>query len=296
MKTAGADPNEEVETEYLAAIAAGDTRRALNAHITIGKLGPPEDESLKSRRAQMYMCMNDIGTPAPEVTIITTDGSKLSPAKRKGAVLLLDFWSTKNAPTAEALAALKFIAADYSAEMMFEMVGVNSDDAGDADKARKWAGEKGASWKQCYEGKSSAAPITHGAFKIAKPAARSILIDGKGFIRASGTATEPAFVYAVRCAVAEAKGQFDYISPKDKDGKPAYTEPVGEITSGRKKDEAREPGKDELPSNPDAANLLLRARAAMRAGMRNEAKKLFQEVIDKYPGTKEAKEAEELMP
>lgn len=280
------------DAELAHALAAGDAKAAKEA---IEKLPKAETPAQNRQREALKVGLAEVGTRAPEATIVTADGGRIAAHDRNKTVLLIDFWATKHAHSQAALAALRMLSVETEPELLFLMVGVNTDS--DTTKAKKYVADKKLNWKQCYEGKESGAPITHTAFKIGAPPVRQVLIDGRGYVRASGPISEPGIVYAARAALGEAKGLFPYVAPRNLAGEPAVKEPgAGAAGGGAVKKADAKPAAGELPSNPDAANLLLRARAAMRAGMRNEARKLFQEIIDKYPGTKEAKEAEELMP
>jgi hypothetical protein len=120
-----------------------------------------------------------------------------------------------------------------------------------------------------------------------------VLIDSRGYVRAAGDAAGPAFRYAVRAAVAEARGQFSYIAPRSIDGKSAVPESGAAAGGPRKK--PPESGGGELRDDPDAQAKLTLARTYIRTGKRTEAKRLFQEIVRDYPGTRQAKEAQEYL-
>lgn len=222
-----------------------------------------------------------------------TDGCA---ARRNGVVLVLDFWNRRDKPGDEQVKALRGLYEALAGVGKVEFLGVNADGPAQVKAARRFAADNGYSWPQHYERRTSGAPLTHKAFRV-DSSPWQIVIDGEGNVRAVGSASEAAFVYALRAAVAEARGEYPPVRPKTTDGKPA-PRPKPEPPAVEPEPKAKEgpPPQVELPSNPEARTLLTRARLFRKTGKRTEAKKLLKEVIEKYPGTREAKEAAEMLP
>ena len=116
------------------------------------------------------------------------------------------------------------------------------------------------------------------------------------FARAAGAASETELVYALRAAVAEAKGAYAVMRPKTTAGE-AVPEPVAAKPAGTESAKAdatpQATGKSDLPHNQEAARLLNEARVFQKTGRKTDARRVLQEIIDKYPGTWEAAEAKE---
>ena len=222
--------------------------------------------------------MRHVGGPAPDVQITAEDGKPVSVGGKGGTVLLIDFWNSHDT-TPDYAQALKQLHDAYRSELYVQFLGVNTDGEVAAEQAHKFAREAGFTWPQHYERESRRAPISHGKFK-AGPPPWTIVIDGAGRVRAVGAVTDPAFCYALRTAVREASSQFATDDSDTSDG--AKAEPAAPRVS-----------KNDLPSNPEAEAMLRQARAYIRSGMRNKAKELLREIIRKYPGTREAYDAED---
>ena len=123
-----------------------------------------------------------------------------------------------------------------------------------------------------------------------------MLIDRRGFIRAVGSTADAGFVYAVRAAVAEARGDYEYISPTTLSGEKAAPTPGGgaALAAEEKKPDKQNPNASgDLPSNAEARQKLQQAHAMRRGGKKTDAKRMYQEIVRDYPGTKEAQEAQE---
>jgi hypothetical protein len=308
-----ADRERSLKIEIYAALAAGNAGRALERYQELRSLAPEAAgtraaayvvglasgraslvaeaaESDKARGAALRDVAERIGLAAPDVVIRTDEGGTVSVRKRENAVLLLDFWSARQPADRKRVEALTSVHRAYEQEPFLEMVGVNTDSRGDLEKARQFAKDSGYVWKQCYEQKAEKAPITHGAFKIELGGPGCVLVDSRGRIRAAGDIADPALVYAVRAAVAEARGDYPYLPPRSLAAQAAAD---AQAAGGKDKSEPQATG--DLPSNPEAAAKLRQAHAFRRAGRKSDALRMYREIVRDYPGTREAAEAQELL-
>jgi peroxiredoxin len=285
---------ENLRAAWLAAGAAGDAQLAQHALGKLRTQGVASEKSLAVREARL----KNIGQPAPAAELRTDAGVNVSVPRRDGQVLVLAFWKTTDKPTDKQIAALKDLYGAYGQEPKAAFIGVNSDGLNQTDTAREFAGKAGLEWPQVYEG---------GGAKVTKlfgldTASASVLIDQHGNVRTVAAASDPEFTYAVRAAVAEAKGDFASVLPKTMDGvvakaaaKPAAPpkEP-GPVAGPVKPEPAAQPkGGGDLPHDPEAARLLDQARLYLKTGKKTEAKKILREIVEKYPGTWEARDAQE---
>lgn len=279
------------ETAYVAACAAGDAKAADAALKELATLVPGDQRRAVSERRRW---VRDVGKPAPEVTLALEDGTSIEVANRRDIALVIDFWNVLSKPAAAHVEALKKLHESFGGDSHIVFAGVNADPPARLGKAQEFAREAGYPWKQVYEEKAGNAPLTHQAFKVASTP-WVVLIDRNGIVRAVGEPTNPAFVYAVRAAVAEARGDYPPVLARSIDGKEAepFKPPVVSAKSGGA---AAGGGGGAKPSNPEAAELLKQARLYLKTGKKTDAKRILQEIIDKYPGTKEAEEAGYLMP
>jgi hypothetical protein len=231
-----------------------------------------------------------VGEKAPDVLIRTEDMTEFSTRRRGNRVLLIDFWNVLLPPDEKEIKALRDLYKEYQYSLHVDFVGVNADPEARIDEARKFARENGYVWKQRYEYQGREAPITHQAFHAGNPPWQ-VLIDTFGYIRAVGTASEPGFQYALRAATAEARGDQEVVMPRTRAGAQAER-PGAEIKVEAKK--SPKPA-GELPSSPEAQAKLTLARTYMKTGKRTDAKRLFEEIVRDYPGTREAQEAQEYL-
>lgn len=260
---------EMLEAAYLVATAAGDGEAGQGALKALGKVVDSKERKALGRRRRWS---RHLGQPVPDVDIPLEDGNKMSARQRYGNVLVVDFWNTHDV-TEQYAQALKTLRAAYSSEFRVQFVGINSDSEARVDQARAFAEAAGYTWPQHYERKAGRAPITHKAFHAGSPP-WTVVIDGAGRIRAVGAVTEPAFCYALRATVAEVTGKLAGERPAPHKGK-------------------KRVAKSDLPSDPEAQALLRKARTFLKTGMKKKAKELLKEIIRKYPGTREARDAQE---
>lgn len=282
---------------YIAAVAAGDAQLAESC---LKKLADQADGDEKTRISRRRQWLVRVGKEAPDVPIACEDDTSIKVANRGDKVLVIDFWNVLAAPSKESVAALKKLHAGLKDDRNVEFVGVNADAATRLEKARAFAKTSGFAWPQCYEKQAGTETMISKAFTAGDPP-WTVLIDSYGNIRAVGAADETGFRYAVKTAVAEARGDFDPLMPRTRDGQQAAKPGSrGELAKAAEKAAAekpakKEPASGELPSNPDARAKFQTARTFWKAFRRADAKKLFQEIVRDYPGTLEAKEAQEFL-
>lgn len=283
-----------LRTSLLAATAAGDAQtceqvlRALpDKPETTGQTGT--STSLARRRLLM------VGRPAPDVAL-RGPSREVNPSE-PGGILVLDFWNLRNPPSEKLSAALVELASQYG-DAGVTFIGVNSDGPARLDEARRLAAERGYTWDQHYEQKSANAPITHQAFK-AGTGPWQVLVDASGIIRAVGDASEPGWQYALRAAVAEVRGDFPPVTPRARDGtspQVARSRREASAPPAAARQTPRPPqAQPELPSNPEAAEKLRMARLFLKTGKKTDARRLLQEIVQNYPGTPEARQAQEIL-
>lgn len=293
--SAAAGQPEVLRVAYMAAVAAGDAQLAEEC---LKKLADRADAAEKARIARRRQWLVGVGREAPDATIRCEDGSTFRTATRGDKVLVIDFWNSLAAPPTEHIEALKKLHADLRDDRNVEFVGVNADAAARLETARGLVQSNGLAWPQAYEETATNAPITHGAFKAGNPP-WLVVIDSFATIRAVGAADEPGVVYALRAAIAEARGDFEPVMPRTRDGRQvARPGSRGELAKAAEKAAAERPAKKpeppgELPSNADARSLLTQAHTLRRGGNKTKARELYQRIVQDYPGTKEAQEAQE---
>lgn len=277
-----------IEVAYYAACAAGDAALGEQA---LAALAATTDENAKSSVPTRRRCNQLSGGAAPDVLIRLDDVSEISPRKRGSKALLIDFWSMLPAPADDQVAALRRLYAEMRAAGGMEFIGVNADSESRTEKARAFAKSGGYEWKQRYETVSGKAPITHGAFKCGTPP-WTVVIDHYGYIRATGAAGDPGVIYAARAAAAEARGDFERVRTRTRDGKQPEEprEPVATVTDKPKPTVGA--GSGEAKSSPEAASKLRQAIVFRKTGKYKDARRLLQEIIRDYPGTHEASDAE----
>jgi len=278
-----------LEAAYLSACAAGDAQLATQVLEQLGKTATGQQRRLLSLRRRW---VRGVGEKAPDVTIRTEDLTEFSTTRRGERVLLIDFWNVLTPPDEATMRALRELYGEYRHNLYIEFVGVNADAESRIAEAQAFAKQNGLVWKQRYEAQAQEAPITHQAFHAGTPPWQ-VLIDTFGYIRAIGAASEPGFVYAVRAAVAEAQGQYELVMPRTRAGQQAQR--GGAAPETREKEEAGDKPAGPLPSNPEALQKLQLARTYLKTGKRTDARRLFEEIVRDFPGTQEAREAQEYL-
>ena len=275
------------EAAYLAACAAGDAKLGSDMLKQLAKDAKGDRRRQLSQRRRW---IRGVGKQAPEVEIRAEDMTGFRTTRRGDRVLLIDFWNvlqTREDDTSEALRALH---KEYQHSLHVDFVGVNADAEVQVPEAKEFAKESGYVWKQRYEYAATNAPITHQAFRAGTPPWQ-VLIDTFGYVRAVGSVREPGFQYALRAAIAEARRDFEVVLPRTRDGQ----QPERASAKIEPKTKTAVQPERELPSNPDAAAKLTLARTYLKTGKRTDAKRLFEEIVRDFPGTPEAKEAQEYL-
>ncbi len=281
------DDTASLEAVYLAACAAGDARLGTKA---LRKLARRRKGRARRETARQRRWLRHVGKRAPDVVIHTDDMKDVRVRRRRGRLLLIDFWNLTHAPPAEADQTLVALYKRYKGSPHIQFLGVDADAEARVPEARKFARQRGYAWPQCYEARAVDAPITHKAFHVGPPPWQ-VLIDPMGYVRAVGDVRTPAFQYALRAAASEARGDTPAVLVCDSRGKRPQreSETLEAAPQGTAKADA------EKPSNPDAARKLTLARTYLKTGRRTDAKRLFEEIVRDYPGTPEAREAREYL-
>lgn len=276
-----------LEAVYCGACAAGDAQAAEAAVKAMAEKAQGDAKRAQLRRRGW---LAQVGREAPDIVISTDDVKEFKVRKRGDKILIVDFWNTLTEPPKEHVTALKKLHEELGVDTNVDFIGVNAEAESRLEKARDYARKNELVWPQRYEGVALKAPITNEAFRAGQ-SPWTVLIDTYGYVRAVGTPTEPAFLYAVRAALAEARSDFAPVMPKTTDGKQAKRESQEPPADNAKKKADGAAAKD-LPSNLDAKKLLQEAHAMRKTGMKTKAREMYQRVINEYPGTKEAEEAQ----
>lgn len=284
-----ADEPATLEAAYLAACAGGDAKLGTDLLKQLTKHAKGDQ---RRRLTQRRRWIRGVGKQAPEVEIRAEDMTEFSTTRRGDKVLLIDFWNVLLPPDEKTARALRDLHEEYRHSLHVELVGVNADAEARVDQAKKFAKEHGYVWKQRYEYQAQRAPITHQAFHAGRPPWQ-VLIDTFGYIRAIGAASEPGFQYALRAAIAEARGDQEVVMPRTRDGEQP-TRPSARVRAQPTPKKVSE-DEGELPSNPEALRKLRLARTYLKTGKRSDAKRLFEEIVQDYPGTNEAQQAQEYL-
>jgi hypothetical protein len=277
------------EAAYLAACAAGDAQLGTQALRKLSRFVHGDE---RRRLSQRRRWLRRVGKKAPEVVIRTEDMTEFSTTQRGDRVLLIDFWNVRVPPDDQDIKALRELYQQYRRTRHVDFVGVNADAEARVDEAKQFAENNRYAWKQRYEYEARHAPLTDQAFQAGNPP-WSVFIDTLGYVRAVGAASEPGLQYALRAAVAEAAGDHEIVLPRTREGRQP-TRPSAQIRPEPKAPQADEPA-GEPPSNPEALRKLRLARTYLRTGKRSDAKRLFEEIVRDYPGTREAQEAQEYL-
>lgn len=277
------DARETDRAAWLVANATGDAEAARKTLERLRAQGAASETALARRLGRLAM----IGQSAPDAELRPEKEKPIPLQRRDGVVLVVDFWRYAKKPEDEQIAALRALVQSFGPNDPVRFVGVHTGTAADTDAAKKFVAANKLTWPQCYEQRSGGAAATEQAFKVDAPPWH-VLIDAEGNVRAVGVAGEPEFEYAVRAAVAEAQGQYAAMRPKTTDGVTAAARP-------KPAEEVAVAPTGDLPHNDEARSMVDQARAYLKTGLKHDAKKLLQEVVEKYPGTWEAREAKRLL-
>jgi hypothetical protein len=286
------DERATLDAGYLVACASGD---AQTGEQTVKQLRGLADADERRLLAQRRRWLRVVGTAAPEITITTEDGTDVTPAERDAVVLVIDFWATRFPPSDDLLTAFRQVHEVYQNDRKVEFLGINTDSPTRVEQAQVFAKSTGYVWSQHYERGAARDKSVRKAFDAGSPPWQ-VVVDQYGYIRAVGAADEPGFQYALRAAVAEAKRRYDPVLPRTRAGQQAAPKEVVAEAARRQAPDRKKPAPTgDLPSNPEAARKLRLARTFLKTGRRTDAKRLFQEVVRDYPGTREAKLAQEYL-
>jgi len=287
LETAEVGALPALDLAYLVAVANGDAFLARQTLVKLHELVPADRKTEISRRRMQTRL---VGTLAPEVSLAPDGQAAELLRERGGRVLLVDFWNPRRTAADPDNYGLRALFEAYGKDARFRMIGVCGEMGSDPDELRKRASDAKYIWPQQYGWNGEALQkAARGLGVVAYPV--SLLIDQYGYIRAMGNAHDPAFQYAVRAAVAEARGEFPPIAAHDVNGTVAKL--PGAAAKPSPEPAAAAPSRGPLPSDPEAEALLRQARLYIKTGKRAEAKKLLEEIIAKHPNTRQAEDARE---
>ncbi len=303
-------PQAVLDRALLAAVAAGDAQLGEQIAERRAKFVKP-DEHRAIARARMAFTRVGQKAPAARLEVLGTD---YAPAT-DGKVFALYFWTLLRPPAAEQSRGATALFEAFKSDPDVRFIGVNADSAARGDAARKFADENGYLWPQVYEQQSIKAPITHVAYD-APFSPCIIVIDSYGFLRCVADPADAAAAYALRSAAAEARNEYRPVPARTKAGVPAEFTPrasapppksatsaaggAGKSASSGGAGAGDKPSggaasQGELSSNDEAEAKLRQARTYLRTGKRSDAKRMFEEITRDYPGTRQAKEAQEYL-
>ena len=288
LQRAFPDTTETLHAAWLVAGASGDGELAKRTLDKLKEQKAASEKALATRLARLRM----VGQAAPDMSVGTEDGKFVALRQRDGVVLVLDFWQQREKPGEKQVKALRGLFEAYAGQAAVQFLGVNSDAADDVDAAKKLAADSGYKWPQHFEQKAADAPLTKAAFHV-ESSPWTVIIDMEGNVRWVAAASDPEFQYALRAAAAEAKGEFASVRPKTVEGVAAVVKAKPKVAPAEEKKEEKPVASGDLPHNPEAESMLDQARVYLKTGRKTDAKKLLQEIVEKYPGTWEAKDAKE---
>ncbi len=228
------EERETLRLAWMTAVVAGDAELAQRTLDKLSERGLAGEKAiaLRSRRLRM------VGQPAPDVSVRTEDGPVIALRQRQGVVLVVDFWRAKEPPSDKVVKALHGLYEAWRGDSKIAFLGVNADPPDQLQAAKQFATDQGYHWPQLYERAGRAASLTDLTFQVSA-SAWQVVIDGEGNVRAVGSATDPEFVYAVRAAVAEAKGQYPVLRPRTTEGAEAPSANAGASTEPARAQESK---------------------------------------------------------
>ncbi len=282
------DERRLLQAGWMVAVAAGRADLAQRTLDRLSRSGLAPASAVQQRAERL----DAIGRPAPERKL-ATDHGPVALRDRAGVVLLLDLWSQNDPPREKQATALCDLYAELQSASAGTLLGVNTDAAKDLPAAQELASKLKYVWPQHYTVQDSVKPPLPEALHVgAKPV--QVIIGQFGNVRAVGTARQVAFQYALRGALAEARGEHVAVLPRTTDGAvaPRFI-PHAPQAHAQKLKEDKPSARAELPSNPEARALLERARLYLKTGKKTEGRRLLKEVAEKYPNTREGREARE---
>lgn len=287
----GVEDPDTLRASWTVAAVAGDSPKAMKTLETLHAKGFAPGQAIGPRMRQLEL----VGEPASNQVVTTEQGLGVPLFERRGRVLVIDFWSHGRMPEPAEVQALRELYASYGKQALVQFLGINSDGPAQLEVAQTFARENGYEWPQHYERTTSEAPLTTRLFRVADPP-WVVLIDQFGNIRAVRAARDPVFEYALRAALAEARGDYRPVLPITRAGRQAgMAQPATPPAVRGNPRPDPQPGQDKgsLPRSDEAKKMMDEARLFAKTGKKSEARRILRELIEKYPGTYEAVEAAE---
>lgn len=198
-----AGARETLRATWLVAVAAGDAQLASKTLEQLQEKGMARADAVSKRQARL----RGVGNAAPTAQGEVESGRVVHFREREGIALVVNFWSLESPPTDKQMAAMRELYGSLAKENKIDMLGVNTDAPAKLEAARGFAKKHKFAWGQHYNGATEASAMSEKSFGV-EGTGWQALIDRDGNVRAIGSAGEPEFVYAVRAAVAEARGDF----------------------------------------------------------------------------------------
>lgn len=267
------------QSGYLVGAASGDAELADRMLAAWADADPSRRDFLRPRS----QWLDKVGQRAPDLSLHASNSTEAA-LSQPGKVIVLDFWNPEDVSPRSATALARAFQ-DYQKDEHVAFIGVCSATADAAKAALEKAQRR---WPQVFADADPSPGTIREAF--GEPAAPLLVIDPAGRVRAAASADDPAFHYALRAAAREAAGDFANMRLRTRTGV--------EAGAGAEANPKADTGKvsaapKPLRSDPEAARMLDEARLFIRTGRKNDARSKLQEIISRFPDTREAEDAKE---
>jgi tetratricopeptide (TPR) repeat protein len=275
--------------------------RLLDEHLehtrSAARDGATPDRETLQRITRLREYLRNVGERAPAIEL-DTGGEEPTPLPPEQGLAVLVFWKASERPTETMLSELQAAAttAVTTENPPTTLVMVNSDSRNARAEADAFVANLDSAWQHVFEERASRPPITFQTFQVRFLPAVAV-IDARGAIRAVMTADDPRAVYTIRAAAREAAGKAPTVVAVTRSGEQPT---AGALAKGDASEQAAEApeeppqvGADVPVDNREAEKLLQSAHSMRRLRSYKRARELYEQVIEQYPGTKQALEAEE---
>jgi hypothetical protein len=281
------------------ALVAGDAQAALDGIQHIIPVADTSKPDTQQSRSVYRELLRNVGAVFEPIELELADGNPLTlPTPGQPAIVV--FWQQAEAPDPEMVAALTAAAAT-EADVEVTLLAVNSDSQNTRDAVIAAQTGWPDPWQHHLEPRPIRPPLTFRTFEIRHLPAVAVL-DRAGALRAVLPADDPRAVYAARAVVRETAGDVPTIIPVTRDGqRPALRgleAPVASAEEPPAEQAAPAPPATDEPTATDSAEadkLLQTAHSMRRMRSYKRARELYEEIIEKYPGTPQAAEAREYL-